>query len=79
MESESVVGSEGLPAVDDQLDLGATTPLLGLDAVCLLALCLREQMEVGVELLGLVLVGVDTQLVVVGRFVLPLGLGLHSE
>ena len=36
-------------------------------------------MEVWVELLGLILVIVDTKLVVISRFVLPLHMGLHSE
>ena len=64
--SESVSRSEGLAAIHNELDLGATTPLLGLDAVGMHALRLRQQVEVLVRLLGLILVVVNTELVVVG-------------
>lgn len=63
--SESVVRSQGLPAVHDHFDLGSTTPLPSLNSVGVLALGLGKKMEVHVELLRLVFVIVNTKFVVV--------------
>lgn len=72
LSSESVLSASGDLVADLDLDLGASSPLGNADLGSGLALDLRQDVELGVQLLGLVLVSVCAQLVVVGRLVLPL-------
>lgn len=77
--SESVLSAFGDLVADLDLDLGAFSPLGNADPRSSLALDLGEDMELGVQLLGLVFVSVSTELVVVGGLVLPLLVRLHIE
>jgi hypothetical protein len=77
--SETSVDVRGLLLAEVELDLGASAPLFGLAAFGLLALELGQVVEVGVQLLRVVLVVVHAQLVVVSGLVLPLAVGLDRE
>ncbi len=64
---------------DLELDLGALSELFDGDLLGMFALDFAEEMEVGIQLLCVVLVGVRAQLVVIGALVLPLLVWLHVQ
>ena len=69
----------GASAADFEFDLGALSELFDCDFLGVSALDFGQEMEVGVELLGVVLVGVGAELVVVDGGVLPLLVGLYVQ
>ena len=65
--------------VQHDLDLGSASEFKSLEAFKLGSFNLSENMVVGIELLRLVFVGMDTDLVMMRAIVLPLWDGLHVE
>lgn len=65
--------------VQNNLDLGSTSELEGLEALEVLSLDLSENVVVRIKLLSLIFVGFNTNFIVMGAVVLPLRGWLNIE
>ena len=77
--SESVIVVSRALVADFELDLGAFSELFNSYLFCILTFNFSQEMEVRIELLRIVLVGVCTKLVVVNCCILPLLVGFDVK